>query len=56
MARTFNCGIGMIAVIAESEAPALVAKLAEHGEFATVIGALTPRDGDAVTFSGQLDL
>ena len=56
MVRTFNCGVGMIAVIAESEAPALIAKLAEQGEFATIIGALAARDGDPVTFTGKLDL
>ena len=56
MVRTFNCGIGMIAVVAADEAPKLIATLAEQGEFATLIGTLGPRDGDAVTFTGRLDL
>ena len=56
MVRTFNCGIGMIAVVKPDEANALIAALAKAEEFAIVIGTLQPRGEDAVTFSGRLGL
>jgi phosphoribosylformylglycinamidine cyclo-ligase len=56
MLRTFNCGVGMIAVIAPSEAEALIAHLTEAGETAWVAGALVDRADDAVTFEGTLKL
>ena len=40
MARTFNCGIGMIAVIARDDAETVSAQLAEAGEQVTVIGTI----------------
>jgi phosphoribosylformylglycinamidine cyclo-ligase len=54
--RTFNCGVGMLAVVAPGEAEALVAELAAAGEQAAVVGALAVRSGDAVTFGGRLAL
>jgi phosphoribosylformylglycinamidine cyclo-ligase len=54
MLRTFNCGVGMIAVIAPAEADALIAHLSENGETAWVAGALVDRADDAVTFEGTL--
>ena len=56
MLRTFNCGVGMLAVVPAEEAEAVVATLTEQGETATVVGRLVPREGDAVTFEGVLDL
>ncbi len=56
MVRTFNCGVGMVAVVAPDEANALVKSLAEAGEYASVIGELRPRDNAPVTFSGRLGL
>src|SRR5690606_38083621 len=50
MLRTFNCGVGMIAVLAPAEAEALVAHLAASGEQAAVVGELVPRTGEAVLF------
>ena len=49
MLRTFNCGVGMAAVVAEAEAETVSAAFAEAGETASVIGRLMPRgDGEPV--------
>jgi phosphoribosylformylglycinamidine cyclo-ligase len=40
MYRTFNCGIGMIVVVAPADADAALAALAASGETATVIGSV----------------
>jgi phosphoribosylformylglycinamidine cyclo-ligase len=58
MLRTFNCGIGMIAVVAADSADAVAAALKGAGETVTRLGEVvaagdsTPR----VVFSGHLDL
>ncbi|HHY50097.1 MAG TPA: phosphoribosylformylglycinamidine cyclo-ligase [Alphaproteobacteria bacterium] len=56
MLRTFNCGIGMVAVVAANEADALLAHLAAAGETAVRIGSITARAGAPVTFDRQLAL
>lgn len=56
MLRTFNCGIGMIAVVAEREAEAVMQALWTAGEAPITLGRLVPRTGDAVTYRGQLAL
>jgi len=38
MYRTFNCGIGMVAIVAPDRAEAAVTQLRQHGESASVIG------------------
>ena len=40
LARTFNCGIGMVAIVAASEAEALAAALADAGETVHRIGVV----------------
>ncbi|MBC2666609.1 phosphoribosylformylglycinamidine cyclo-ligase [Novosphingobium flavum] len=40
MARTFNCGIGMVLAVSADEVPALLADLSAAGETAFVIGAI----------------
>jgi phosphoribosylformylglycinamidine cyclo-ligase len=55
MLRTFNCGIGMVAVTAANEANAVAAQLTGAGERATRIGRLETRRGDAVVFDGRLE-
>jgi phosphoribosylformylglycinamidine cyclo-ligase len=55
--RTFNCGIGMVAVCGQDIADDLCRLLGARGETAQVIGKIVPRgDGPAVTFSGALGL
>lgn len=56
MLRTFNCGVGMLVAVSAADAEALVQKLAEHGETASIIGELVARTGDPVEFSGSLPL
>jgi phosphoribosylformylglycinamidine cyclo-ligase len=57
MLRTFNCGIGMIAVVAASEADAVAAAFANSGETVVRLGTLVPNSTDErVHFSGRLDL
>jgi phosphoribosylformylglycinamidine cyclo-ligase len=52
MLRTFNCGVGMIAVVAADQAAALAALLEEMGETIHAIGQVTA--GDGVTYAGGL--
>jgi phosphoribosylformylglycinamidine cyclo-ligase len=56
MLRTFNCGIGMIAVVAETDADAVQALLARHGVGATAIGRLVKRQAQSVVYSGTLKI
>ena len=56
LARTFNCGLGMVLVVAKPEADTVVAALRASGEHPVVIGAIEPlpAGGDGVRFSGTL--
>ena len=67
MLRTFNCGIGMIAVVAKDGADTVLASLANTGEAPVVIGEITEPAGEkssakgkgeawAVTYEGRLKL
>ena len=48
MHRTFNCGIGLVAVVASEHASTALAALAAAGERAWQIGSVTPRNGEPV--------
>jgi phosphoribosylformylglycinamidine cyclo-ligase len=66
MLRTFNCGVGMVAVVAKGKAEDVVATLKREGETAIVIGEIEPGRGvksqakgkgeaEAVHYSGGLE-
>jgi len=65
MLRTFNCGVGMVAVAAKGKADAVLSTLRDAGESAFVIGEIVAPSGDkskakgkgeawAVSYSGAL--
>lgn len=54
MLLTFNCGIGMIAVVAESDVSAAKSALEKAGEEVFVIGSLTPRGNARVNYTNHL--
>jgi phosphoribosylformylglycinamidine cyclo-ligase len=57
MLRTFNCGIGMTAVVAESKADALARVLREAGAEPVAIGEIVAAAGDErVRYRGSLKL
>ena len=58
MLRTFNCGIGMIAIAAAGEEQAVADALAGAGETVVRLGEVIalPGDGPRVQYSRQLDL
>jgi len=47
--KTFNCGLGMIAVVAQTDADAALETLAKAGETAMVIGEITQDAGTSYT-------
>ena len=51
-ARTFNCGIGMVAVVAAARGDAVIAALAEAGESACAIGAIEPGEKGCTVAGG----
>ena len=59
MARTFNCGIGMAAVVAPEQADAVAAALTQAGETVFTIGRIEPGEkgctvsGSAETWSAR---
>ena len=50
--KTFNCGIGMIAVVAADQAEALTALLQAEGETVYTLGRIVP--GEGVIYTGAL--
>jgi phosphoribosylaminoimidazole (AIR) synthetase len=56
MMRTFNCGIGMLAVVAAGQAAQVAAVLQEAGETVTPIGRIVPRRDAGVIYRGKIAL
>jgi phosphoribosylformylglycinamidine cyclo-ligase len=56
MLRTFNCGVGMIVVVAAGDAGKVTATLEDQGETVSRLGAIVAQDGARVTYSGALGL
>jgi phosphoribosylformylglycinamidine cyclo-ligase len=58
MLRTFNCGIGMVAVAAPAEAERVAAVLTREGERVVMLGEViaAPEGAARVAFRGRLDL
>jgi phosphoribosylaminoimidazole synthetase len=56
MMRTFNCGIGMILVVASGQAAQVAAVLQEAGENVSPIGRIVPRRDAGVIYRGSIDL
>jgi len=58
MLRTFNCGIGMIAVVEPGKADAVAAVLKRHGETVARIGEVVPtaKGKPRVSYTGRLNI
>jgi len=56
MLRTFNCGIGMIAVVAAGQAAQVAGVLQKAGEHVTTLGRIVPRREHGVIYRGELEL
>ena len=56
MMRTFNCGIGMVAVVSGGQAAQVAAILQEAGETVTPIGRIVPRRDVGVIYRGTIAL
>jgi phosphoribosylformylglycinamidine cyclo-ligase len=57
MLRTFNCGVGLVIVVARAEADAVTAAFAKAGEDIFEVGRIVRQvDSPSVNFSGKLDL
>ncbi|MGB6119527.1 MAG: phosphoribosylformylglycinamidine cyclo-ligase [Mesorhizobium sp.] len=56
MMRTFNCGVGMIAVVAEDRAEDVMAALRAEGETVSRIGRIARRTQDGVVYRGRISI
>jgi phosphoribosylaminoimidazole (AIR) synthetase len=56
MMRTFNCGIGMVLVVAAGQAAQVAAVLTKSGEKVTTLGRIVPRRDEGVIYNGEIGL
>ncbi len=56
MLCTFNCGIGMVVIAAPEAVSGVQAALTSQGETVVELGTIVPRRGDAVAFTGRLEV
>ncbi|HZS63271.1 MAG TPA: phosphoribosylformylglycinamidine cyclo-ligase [Xanthobacteraceae bacterium] len=56
MLRTFNCGVGMVAIVAAHKADAVVDILKNEGETVVSLGHIVAAETAQVIYSGNLDL
>ena len=56
MLRTFNCGVGMVAVVAPETADSVTEILATEGETVFRLGRVEARTDTPIAFDGALDL
>lgn len=56
MMRTFNCGIGMVIVVASGQAAQVAAVLQEAGETVKPVGRIVPRGNAGVIYRGEIGL
>ena len=56
MMRTFNCGVGMVMVVAAGQAAQVAAVLSQAGETVTTIGRIVPRRHAGVIYRGEIEL
>jgi phosphoribosylformylglycinamidine cyclo-ligase len=55
--RTFNCGVGMIAIVEPGAVEKITAILKESGESVALLGEVIPAAGEhRVVYNGHLDL
>ncbi|MCZ2328202.1 phosphoribosylformylglycinamidine cyclo-ligase [Bartonella sp. F02] len=56
MLRTFNCGIGMIVIVAQNSAETILKELETQGETAILLGTLIKNQGKKIIYKGTLNL
>jgi phosphoribosylformylglycinamidine cyclo-ligase len=57
MLRTFNCGIGMIAIVEPDKVDQVIEVFTDAGETVAQLGTVIPAEGEhRVVYNGHLDL